>query len=99
MARSRSLARTQEVSIVRTTTFNLMMVTLAAAAVASGCIRKEEKEEPKAAAPAPAPAPPAPPPEPARSALAIDPNTSYTIVATATNKCLQFGGRNMDEQA
>ena len=84
---------------MRTRTFNVVRVTLAAAAVASGCIRKEEKEE-KAAAPAPAPAPPAPPPEPQRSSLAIDQNATYTVVAAATNKCLQFaGGGSMDEQA
>ena len=85
---------------MRTTTFSVVMVTLAALAVSSGCIKKEDKEEDNKAGPPPAPAPPpAPPPEPARSALAIDQNAKYTIVAAASGKCVQFGGRGMNDQA
>jgi endo-1,4-beta-xylanase len=31
--------------------------------------------------------------------MAIDPNATYTITAAAANKCLQFAGRGMNEQA
>ena len=55
---------------------------LAAAALVSACI---EKEQPKPAEP-----PPGPPPEPARSALSVDVNAAYTIVGVGSNKCLQF---------
>jgi ricin-type beta-trefoil lectin protein len=82
---------------VRTTTLSVVMVTLAAVAVSSGCIKKEEKQEDNKAGPPPAPPPP--PPEPARSALAVDQNAKYTAVAVASGKCLQFGGRGMNEQA
>jgi ricin-type beta-trefoil lectin protein len=67
-------------------------VVLCAAAVAAGCIKKEEP--PEEAKPA---APPAPPPEPPRSALKIDANVAYTIVGAGSNKCVQFVGANTDD--
>jgi hypothetical protein len=87
---------------VRTTTFRfgILIVTLAAIAVAPACITKEEKHEDNKAGAAPPPPPPAPPPpEPARSAMAVDQKANYAITAAAANKCLQFGGRNTNEQA
>jgi len=82
---------------VRTTTCVVVIVALAAAAVSSSCIRKEEKEEDNKAGPPPPPPPP--PAEPARSAMAIDQNAKYTLVASASGKCVQFTGRGMNEQA
>jgi hypothetical protein len=75
----------------------MVIVALAAATVSSSCIRKEEKEE--EAKGGPPPAPPPPPPEPARSAMAIDQNAKYTLVAAASGKCVQFTGRGTNEQA
>jgi hypothetical protein len=62
------------------------MVMFLAFALTSACI-EQKQDEPKPAAPV---APPAPPPEPPRSAMAISPTTSYSIVAVASNKCLQY---------
>ncbi|HEY7371570.1 MAG TPA: RICIN domain-containing protein [Polyangia bacterium] len=75
----------------------MVIVALAAATVSSSCIRKEEKEE--EAKGGPPPAPPPPPPEPARSAMAIDQNAKYNLVAAASGKCVQFTGRGTNEQA
>src|SRR3982751_566640 len=73
------------------------MVTLAAMPASAGCIKKEEKQEDNKAGPPPAPPPP--PPEPARSALTVDGDAKLTVLAAASGKCLQFGGRGMNEQA
>lgn len=62
------------------------MVMFLAFALTSACI-EQKQEEPKPAAPV---APPAPPPEPPRSTMALSPTTSYSIVAVASNKCLQY---------
>jgi hypothetical protein len=75
----------------------MVIVALAASAVSSSCIRKEEKDEDNKAGPPPPPPPP--PPEPARSAIAIDQNAKYTLVAAASGKCVQFTGRGTNEQA
>src|SRR4051812_32848867 len=94
MARCQSLAPIREVSNVKTRTLVMMLLMVG---VASACIKKEDKTDDnnKAALPPP---PSAPPPEPARSALAIDQNAKYTLVAVGANKCLQFAGKSMDEQ-
>ena len=79
---------------------NLVMILLTVG-VASACTKREEKVDDyeKAGPPPAAPAPTPPPPEPARSALAIDQNANYTLVATGAAKCVQFAGRTTNEQA
>src|SRR5688572_32620205 len=74
---------------MRTTMTRLGMVALVAS-LFSACIEKD-------APPPPPEPPPAPPPEPARSALSVDANGAYTIVAVGANKCVQFAGGRMDD--
>jgi hypothetical protein len=65
------------------------MVMVLVGALAAACVRKEEpKEEPAPSSKAAYVVPP----EPARSALALNPTASYTIVAVASDKCLQYAG-------
>jgi len=73
------------------------MLALTTAAVSSSCIKKEEKEDENKGGPPPPPPPP--PPEPARSAMVINKDVKYTVVAAASGKCLQFAGRGMNDQA
>src|SRR4029079_15223366 len=64
------------------------------AASSAACVAKEEKlavEEKKEA--------PATAPEPKRSAMAINPETAYTIVSVPSGKCVQFAGASVTEPA
>lgn len=65
----------------------MFLVSTLAVALAAGCIDQKQDAPAPAAAPAPAPAIPA---EPPRSTTPIIPTTSYSVVGTASNKCLQY---------
>src|SRR5580765_2776672 len=75
----------------------MVIVALATGALSSSCIKKEEKEEENKGGPPPPPPPP--PPEPARTAMALNKDVKYTLVAATSGKCVQFNGRGMNEQA
>jgi hypothetical protein len=76
------------------TAYTWIQVAALGAAMASGCVENDDKKAP------PPPVEPAAvvPPEPGRAAVSIDPAVAYTV-ATASGKCLQFGGGSKDDAA